>query len=55
MPELGALKAELDWGARGGERRELRDLAKLLARMSARDQVLLLSMAQRIAGRNRFK
>ena len=43
----------VDWGTNGKKSGELRTFAKLLARMSERNRVLLLGMAQRMAGRNR--
>ena len=41
------------WGNRGKERGVFQALAKALSRMDERDRKLLVSMAQRMAGRDR--
>jgi transcriptional regulator with XRE-family HTH domain len=44
-------RSDDSWGRHGKERRELRNLAKALARMDEQDKKLLLSMAQGMARR----
>jgi len=43
------------WGVKGNERDELRKFAKLFSRMDERKRMLLLGMAQRMAGRKDAK
>jgi transcriptional regulator with XRE-family HTH domain len=55
-PKLPATKrAERLWGASGKEWPVLLSLAKALSRMNDRQRMLILGMAQRMAGRNRIK
>jgi len=51
-PELPSAEgAKQMWGAKGNQRDELRKFAKLFSRMDERKRMLLLGMAQRMAGR----
>jgi transcriptional regulator with XRE-family HTH domain len=52
---LPAPKSEPEWGTSGGDRRELREFAKVLGRMNERKRGLLLDMAMRMAGRKDAK
>jgi transcriptional regulator with XRE-family HTH domain len=52
-PKLPTTKLESEWGAKANERHELRTFAKALSRMDDRQRRLLLTMAQRMAGRRR--
>lgn len=45
----------MEWGANAKESSELRSFIRLLARMNDRDRILLLGMAQRLAGLDRRK
>jgi transcriptional regulator with XRE-family HTH domain len=50
---LPATKSEPEWGAAGGQRRELRRFAKVLGRMNERKRGFLLRLAQRMVQRDR--
>ena len=50
---LSAEKAEPMWGTSGKEWPELRRFTKALSRMDDRERMLLLRMAQRMAGRRK--
>jgi len=52
---LSAEGAKQMWGAKGNQRDELRKFAKLFSRMDERKRMLLLGMAQRMAGRKDAK
>jgi transcriptional regulator with XRE-family HTH domain len=53
-PKLRQRKDDsLSWGTRGKERDAFQTLAMALARMDEQDRKLLVSMAQRMAGRDR--
>lgn len=53
-PQLPSMESDKDlWGARGKERRELATFARALSRMNDRQRRLLLTVALRLAGRNR--
>jgi len=54
-PKLSAAKTEVEWGARGNDRRELRLFAKLLSHLNDRNRRLLMEMATRMASRNGHK
>lgn len=55
-PELPSAEgAKQMWGAKGNQRDELRKFAKLFSRMDERKRMLLLGMAQRMAGRKDAK
>jgi transcriptional regulator with XRE-family HTH domain len=54
-PKLSAAKAEIEWGARGNHRRELRLFAKLLSHLNDRNRRLLMEMATRMASRSGHK
>lgn len=55
-PEVPSAEgAKRMWGAKGDERDELRKFAKLFSRMDERKQMLLLGMAQWMAGRKKRK
>ena len=55
-PELPSAEgAKPMWGAKGNQRDELRKFAKLFSRMDERKRMLLLGMAQRMAGRKDAK
>ena len=55
-PELSSAEgAKPMWGAKGNERDELRKFAKLFSRMDEHRRMLLLVMAQRMAGRKDAK
>jgi len=51
-PRLAAGKPEVEWGARGSDRRELRLFARLLSQLDDRNRRLLMEMATRMANRN---
>ena len=54
MPKLRQPKDDsLSWGTHGKERDAFQTLARALARMDEQDRKLLVSMAQRMAGRDR--
>jgi transcriptional regulator with XRE-family HTH domain len=52
MPKLPSNET-IEWGKRGKEAAELRALAKFLSRMTKREQVLLVGLAEKMAGRSR--
>jgi transcriptional regulator with XRE-family HTH domain len=52
MPKLRASSDDREWGSHGKQRGELQQFAKALAKMSERDQNVLLVMAQKMAQQN---